>query len=49
MWPFNVFTVINTLWTHMFIIYSIVTVAEGGSNDIYDVVSSWERGRALVD
>jgi len=24
----------------MFIIYSIVTVAEGGSNDIYDVVSS---------
>ena len=26
--------------THMFIISSILTVAEGGSNDIYDVVSS---------
>ena len=29
-----------TLWTHMFIISSILTVAEGGSNDIYEVVSS---------
>ena len=30
-------------WTpfeHMFIISSILTVAEGSSNDIYDVVSS---------
>jgi len=23
-------------WTHMFIISSILTIAEGGSNDIYD-------------
>ena len=30
------FTVSNPLWTHMFIISSILTIAEGGSNDIYD-------------
>ena len=40
---FTVFTVFNTLWTHMLISSSILTVAEGGSNDIYDVVSS-KRG-----
>ena len=34
------FTVFNTLWTPMFIVSSILTVAEGGSNDIYHVVSS---------
>jgi len=39
-WHFTVFTVLNTLWTHKFIISSILTVAEGGSNDIYDGVSS---------
>jgi len=33
----------------MLIISSILTVAEGGINDIYDVVNSWARGRALVD
>jgi len=33
----------------MFIISSIVKVAEGGSNDIDDAVSSWTRGRAHVD
>ena len=33
----------------MFIISSILTVAEGGSNDIYDVVSSLARGRVVVD
>ena len=33
----------------MFLISSIVTVAEGGSNDIYDVVSSYARGRTHVD
>ena len=26
-----------------------LTVAEGGSNDIYDVVSSKARGRSVVD
>ena len=42
--------VFNTLWTHMFIISSILTVTQGGSNDIYDDVSSKARGRgALVD
>jgi len=30
----------HTLWTHLFIISSSLTVAEGGSNDINDVVSS---------
>ena len=49
MWHFTVFTVFNTLWTNMFIISSILTVAEGGSIGIYDVVSSSARGRALVD
>jgi len=29
-----------TPFKHMFIISCILTVAEGGSNDIYDVVSS---------
>ena len=29
-----------TPFEHMFIMFSILTVAEGGSNDIYDVVSS---------
>ena len=33
----------------MFIISSSVTVAEGGSNDIYDDVSSKARDRAVVD
>ena len=33
----------------MFIISSSLTVAEGGSIGIYDVVSSSARGRALVD
>jgi len=33
----------------MFIISSILTVTDGGSNDIYHVVSSKARGRALVD
>ena len=34
----------------MFIISSILTVAEGGRNDIYDDVSIQARGRgALVD
>ena len=33
----------------MFIISSILTLTEVGSNDIYDVASSWARGRALVD
>jgi len=33
----------------MFIISSIVTVANGGSNDINDIVSIWERGRTFVD
>ena len=32
----------------MFIISSILTVPEGGSNVIYDVVSSQESGRAVV-
>ena len=32
------FTVFSTIWTHMFIISSILTV--DGSNDIYDSVSS---------
>ena len=36
----TVFYSIITILTHMFLISSIVTVAEGGSNDIYDVVSS---------
>jgi len=36
----SLFTVFNTLCTHMLIISSILTVAEGGSNAIYDVVSS---------
>ena len=49
MWHFTVLIVFNTLWTHMLIISSILTVAEGGINDIYDVVNSWARGRALVD
>ena len=40
MWPSTVFTVFYTLWTLMSITSSILTVAEGGSNDIYDVVSS---------
>ena len=40
MWNSTVFTVFYTLWKHMFIIPSILTVAEGGSNDIYDAVSS---------
>ena len=37
-----------TLFEHiiMFTISSISTVAEGGSNDIYDVVRSKVRGRA---
>ena len=34
---FIVFTVFSTMFTHMFIISSILTVAEGGSNDIYDI------------
>jgi len=35
------FIVFNTLWTHTFIISSILTVAEGGgSNDMYDGVNS---------
>ena len=34
---FIVFTVFSTIFTHMFIISSILTVAEGGSNDIYDI------------
>ena len=34
------FIVFNTLWTHKCMISSILTVTEGGSNDIYDVVSS---------
>ena len=33
-------SVFNTPWTHMFIISSILTVAEGGRNNIYDVLSS---------
>ena len=33
----------------MFIISSILTLTEGSSNDVYDVVSSYARGRALVD
>jgi len=33
----------------MCIIYSILTVTEGGSNDKYDSVSSYDRGRAVVD
>ena len=49
MWHFIVFTSFNTLWTHLFIISSILTVTEGGSNDIYDVVNSKARGRAVVD
>jgi len=34
------FTVFNTFWTHMFIISSLLTVAEGDINAIYDDVSS---------
>ena len=34
------FFTVYTLWTPMFINSSILTVAEGGSNDIYDVVCS---------
>jgi len=34
------FSVFNTISTHMFIISSIFIVAEGGSNGIYDIVSS---------
>ena len=30
----------NTIWTHMFIISSILTVTEGGNNDIGDNVST---------
>jgi len=33
----------------MFIISSILPVTDGGSNDIYDVVSSKASGRAVVD
>ena len=33
----------------MFIIFSILTVAEGGSSDIYNVVSSEAKGRVVVD
>jgi len=33
----------------MYLISSILTVTGGGSNDIYDVVSSYARGRAFVD
>ena len=33
----------------MYFVSSILTVAEGGSNDIYDVVSSYARGRSVVD
>ena len=33
----------------MFIISSILTVAEGSSHDIYDVIRSYARNRALVD
>jgi len=33
----------------MLIISSIFTVAESGSNDIYEVVISYARGRALVE
>ena len=40
MWHVTVFTVFNTLCTHMFFVSSILTVAEGGSNDIYAAVSS---------
>jgi len=40
MWKLTVFTVFNTLWTHMYIISSILTLTEGGSNDIYDAVRS---------
>ena len=36
-----IYTVFNTLWSHKFIISSILSVAEGGSNDIYDFVSSY--------
>ena len=34
---FIVLTVFSTIFTHMFIISSILTVAEGGSNDIHDI------------
>ena len=37
---FHCFTVFNTLWSHKFILSNILSVAEGGSNDIYDFVSS---------
>ena len=50
MWNLTVFIVFNTLWTYIFIISSIFTVAEDGINDIYDVVSSWERGsKSVID
>jgi len=35
----NMYTLFNTILTHMFIISSILTVADGGSNDIYVIVS----------
>ena len=33
----------------MFIISSILTVVEGVSYAVYDVISSYARGRAVVD
>jgi len=40
MWHYTVFTMCNTLCTHMFIISSMLTVAESGSNVMYEVISS---------
>jgi len=40
MWKLTVSTVFNTRWTPVFIISSILTVAEGGSNDNYNIVRS---------
>jgi len=33
----------------MLIISTILSVAEGGSNDIYDIVRIYERCRVVVD
>ena len=38
-----------TLFEHIYLSFLVLTVAEGGSNDIYDVVSIKAKGRALVD